>query len=165
MTLVAVRRPSDNRSEIRRQKMVARPFVIVTAASILALTGSISRSGAVTPRAATGPASHSKASWTFTGGWVANDGGTYYLRQVGRSVYWTGLSGTPGTPTFGTAFTNVFVGAWYDDRTIRGRWVDVPRGSILGSGTLTLRYLSSCRIVKTGETGSGFGASTWSRAC
>ena len=138
--------------------MVARPFAIAAAASLVALAGSAGGSGAVPPGSTARTVNH------FTGTWKGSDSATYYIRQVGSSVYWAGLSGTPGTPTFGSSFTNVFTGTWYRDGTIRGKWADVPRGQILGSGTLVLRVQSSCVLTKTSETGSGFGGSSW-RKC
>ena len=30
---------------------------------------------------------------SLTGTWVANDGGTYFLRQIGDTLWWLGLSG------------------------------------------------------------------------
>ena len=138
--------------------MVARPFAIAAAASIVALAGSTGGSGAVRPSATARTLNH------FTGTWKGNDGATYYIRQIGSSVYWTGLSGTPNAPTFGSSFTNVFSGTWYSNGTIRGKWADVPRGQILGSGTLILRVQSPCQLTKISESGSGFGGSVW-RKC
>jgi hypothetical protein len=31
----------------------------------------------------------------LTGRWVCDDGGTYFVRQVGDEVWWTGKSGEP----------------------------------------------------------------------
>jgi hypothetical protein len=137
--------------------MVARPFAIAAAASTVALAGLAGGSGAVPPSA-------TARTNLFTGTWRANDGATYYIRQIGSAVYWTGLSGTPNTPTFGSSFTNVFTGTWYRDGTIRGKWADVPRGQILGSGTLILRVQPSGALTKISETGTGFGASSWRKS-
>ncbi|HVS40574.1 MAG TPA: hypothetical protein VMS17_33770 [Gemmataceae bacterium] len=32
----------------------------------------------------------------LTGKWTCSDGGTYFIRQVGRDVYWLGQSGNGG---------------------------------------------------------------------
>lgn len=49
--------------------------------------------------------------------------------------------------------------------TINVEWADVPRGEILGEGTLTLEIeddgTGNVQIVKVSETGTGFGGMTW----
>lgn len=95
----------------------------------------------------------------LTGVWSANDGGRYYIRQIGRRVYWAGLSNAGE----GTTFTNVFAGRRRGD-IISGRWADVPRGVTLGSGTITLRVFVGldgvARLTRIRQTG-GFGGSEW----
>jgi hypothetical protein len=48
---------------------------------------------------------------------------------------------------------------------IEVEWADVPRGEVLGSGTMSLKIeddgTGNFRIVKVSETGSGFGNSLW----
>jgi hypothetical protein len=101
----------------------------------------------------------------LTGAWAGDDDGIYYLRQVGSFLWWNGMSGRAGTPQqLGRDFTNVARGE------IKGvsadvDWADVPRGGILGSGTMKLKVendgTGNVRIVKVSETGSGFGNTTW----
>lgn len=99
----------------------------------------------------------------LTGTWRCDDGGRYYIRQIGNQVWWTGLSDNGG----GQTFTNVFHGTLRYDPISRatdiyGSWADVPRGRILQSGTLRLNLMSSDGFVKVSETG-GFGGRIWSR--
>lgn len=88
----------------------------------------------------------------LTGTWMGNDGGTYYVRQMGSVIAWFGERKT---------FSNVFVGT-RSGSTITGEWADVPKGSILGGGTLTLNLANGFTLDRTGATG-GFGGSQWQR--
>src|SRR5262245_22519033 len=95
----------------------------------------------------------------LTGGWTADDGATYYLRQIGNQVWWTGLSRDNGL-----SFTNVFHGS-IQGNVIVGNWSDVPRGKIMSSGNLTLSLATTrggLELYKQNQTG-GFGASVWRR--
>jgi len=101
-------------------------------------------------------ASAAIAQSSLTGRWRCNDGGTYFVRQVGREVWWLGRSADSGG-----AFTNVFHGT-IDGDTIEGDWADVPAGSARSSGVLTLRIQSDDRLVATRRTGN-FSGSEWTR--
>ncbi|MEH1889272.1 MAG: hypothetical protein V7K92_07320 [Nostoc sp.] len=92
----------------------------------------------------------------LTGKWQANDGGTYYIRQIGNQVWWYGEY-SPTNP----AFSNVFNGT-INNNQISGNWADVPKGSTLSSGSLQLRIVSYNRIEAVSQTG-GFGGSVWFR--
>jgi hypothetical protein len=100
----------------------------------------------------------------LTGAYRANDGGLYYMRQNGpATLYWAGLSGNGA----GNVFTNVFRGQVPDNVvpgiTIPGQWCDVPRGTILSCGSLTIRMTgitTFARIADGGYLGS-FGGSQW----
>jgi hypothetical protein len=88
----------------------------------------------------------------LTGTWMGNDGGTYYIRQIGDEIVWFGES---------RLFSNVFFGRRSGD-TVAGDWADVPKGAILQSGTLTFIVDNPAVLTRTAETG-GFGGSRWSR--
>jgi hypothetical protein len=79
----------------------------------------------------------------LNGAWSADDGGTYYIRQLGDgSVSWAGLEDSGFHR--GIGFTNVFQGRISTDgTTLAGEWADVPRGATLNSGTLTLQMVSA----------------------
>jgi hypothetical protein len=95
-------------------------------------------------------------SVNLTGRWKCNDGGTYYIHQVGTKVWWYGESGDNGG-----SWTNVFQGEVEGDR-VRGKWVDVPHGRAMNSGEMTLQIQAPSRLVASQKTG-GFGGSEWSR--
>lgn len=99
----------------------------------------------------------------LNGVWQANDGGTYYVRQIGNDVWWVGMSGDNGR-----TWTNVFKGVRHGN-AVTGQWADVPRGNIQSGGnlSLSLRTGSSGAIFEfTRSTVSGgFGGSRWFQTC
>jgi hypothetical protein len=105
----------------------------------------------------------------LTGAWGANDDGVYYIRQHGSDIAWNGMSdrNLPAAD-LGRGWNNVAIGKLASDGTIQVNWMDVPRGNILGGGTLTLKVEAApngdLQIVKTDETGTGFGGETF-RPC
>jgi hypothetical protein len=95
----------------------------------------------------------------LTGAWGGNDGGTYYVRQIGNVVWWIGLDATDGGN-----FANVFHGTRAGD-LITGQWSDVPRGTVMNNGVLAIEVLHTERglvLRKKSETG-GFGGAIWTR--
>lgn len=101
----------------------------------------------------------------LTGAWAGDDDGVYYLRQVGSVVWWNGMSGRAGSPSdLGRDWNNVGRGE-IDGLTVHVEWADVPRGGILGDGTLNLKIeddgTGNVRIVKVSEAGAGFGNTLW----
>jgi hypothetical protein len=100
----------------------------------------------------------------LTGTWQGDDGAIYYLRQIGSQLWWAGFSVDSSLGAsdlhWGLRFSNVFQGQVSGD-TITGDWADVPKGSSLNSGTLTLNG-SANQLQRQSETG-GFGATLWNR--
>ena len=92
----------------------------------------------------------------LTGVWDCDDGGTYYIRQSGNTIWWFGEpSIQPG------GWSNDAKGAITAD-TINLDWSDVPKGRTLNSGILVLRIESNDRLTALQKTG-GFGGSVWTR--
>jgi len=91
----------------------------------------------------------------LTGVWNCDDGGVYFIRQVGNQIWWYGQSGDGGD-----TWSNVFQGT-IRGNTIIGSWADVPKGSIKGYGEMTLK-LSGDRLQKI-SGGENFGGGVWSR--
>ena len=109
-------------------------------------------------------------SLNLTGTYMADDGGIYFVQQSGNTLWWAGLSVDPGLSADkvwhrGLSFTNVFRGTINSDNTITGDWSDVTRGTILQSGTLTVKIGNSggvTQFTKLAATG-GFGATSWTQ--
>ncbi|TPN85904.1 M12 family metallopeptidase [Aquimarina algicola] len=94
----------------------------------------------------------------LTARWIANDGGRYYIRQIGNRVVWFGernfASGRPGwaNVAYGSRFGNTL---WLD-------WVDVPKGNANSNGILRINVDHANRLTRVHATG-GFGGSVWTR--
>ena len=92
----------------------------------------------------------------LTGAWSGDDGGVYYIRQVGECVWWFGTdlaaSSRADRPQ---GFANVAAGR-VDGTDIELEWADVPLGNILGGGGLTVRIdegATLCRSPSNAVTG------------
>ena len=98
---------------------------------------------------------------TMTGVWRADDGGTYYVRESGRVVWWVGMSRDSGR-----SWTNVFNGV-RNGATVTGTWVDVPHGKTRGGGTLNLRVDGSRGVLgfNRTEASGGFAGKRWYQPC
>lgn len=101
----------------------------------------------------------------LTGAWAGDDGGMFYLRQLGTVVWWNGMSGRDGSPLdLGRDWNNVGRGV-INGLQIDVEWADVPRGHESGNGTLQLNIQADFRgdiyLLKVGETGTGSGNDTW----
>ncbi|NTW84017.1 MAG: hypothetical protein HGB36_11735 [Chlorobiaceae bacterium] len=92
----------------------------------------------------------------LTGAWSCNDGGKYYIHQIGKEVFWYGENSATSP-----AWSNVATGT-IDGNFIILRWADVPKGSIMSGGILELTLVSPNKFQATVKTG-GFGGSVWSR--
>ena len=95
----------------------------------------------------------------LTGPWSNDDVGTYYLRQLGNTVWWLGMSVDEGR-----SFANVFLGTLQKGQ-ISGNWVDVPLGATQSAGTLTMTASQgalSTTLARTAVTG-GFGGDSWQK--
>jgi hypothetical protein len=130
-----------------------------------ALPPAATAASAAAARCTTSPLPFDAKNIHLDGAWAGDDGGIYYLRQRDDILWWNGMSGRDGAPSrLGRGWNNVARGE-IDGLTIDVDWVDVPRGTILGYGTLDLRIeddgSGNVRIVKVAETGTGFGNSVW----
>ena len=99
------------------------------------------------------------ANVNLTGAWHGTDVGTYYLRQIGNTLWWLGLSRDQGR-----TFANVFHGT-ITGNVIEGDWVDVPMGAggALSGGSLTIiGEAVSTELVKISQS-RVFGASAWTK--
>lgn len=92
----------------------------------------------------------------LTGKWRSNDGGIFFLRQIGDEIWWYGQSKDGGK-----TWSNVFQGRIKGNR-IKGNWVDVPHGRTRNSGKMTLEILGNGKLKAIQKTG-GFIGSEWIR--
>jgi len=95
----------------------------------------------------------------LTGVWSSDDSGTYYVRQIGNTVWWLGLSVDEGR-----TFANVFRGTVQNGQ-ISGQWSDVPLGQTSNSGTLAFGSGAGALATawkRISETG-GFSGASWDK--
>lgn len=110
------------------------------------------------------PTPFKPTGFDLTGAWAGDDGGIYYLRQLGSVVWWNGMSGRDRSPLeLGRDWTNVARGV-INGLQIDVETSDVPRGGLLFNSTLVLKIqddgAGNIQIVKTREVG-GFGNNVW----
>ena len=98
----------------------------------------------------------SGASMDLTGVWNCDDGGKYYIRQLGTDVWWYGEL-DPNTPSWSNVMRGTISG-----NMIEGEWSDVPKGSVMQYGNLALQIESGNKLVALSKTG-GFSGSVWTR--
>ncbi|WP_271767524.1 hypothetical protein [Aquimarina algiphila] len=90
----------------------------------------------------------------LSGYYYANDGGHYYVRHIGNTIYWFGEHPSG-------SWANVFKGN-ISGKTITGSFYDVPKGGIAGSGSLTLS-IGCFGSGFTKVSGNNFGGSSWTK--
>jgi hypothetical protein len=99
------------------------------------------------------PSNNNTARANLTGAWGSNDGGTYYMRQVGNDIWWAGLTrdrepimpADPSrVPTPIPNPTNVFHGTITHNAdgtaTITGNAILVPKGQYTGGDPTTATF-------------------------
>jgi hypothetical protein len=97
------------------------------------------------------------AAADLSGKWNCDDGGQYYLRQVGNTLYWYGELSAANP-----AWSNIYQGRIQGDR-IEGSWVDVPKGQSSSRGILNLRIKENDNVLEVTHKTGGFGGSRWMR--
>jgi hypothetical protein len=103
----------------------------------------------------------------LTGAWKGNDGGMYWIRQVGDCVWWFGTEVKDLEPglLMQPGFANVASGR-VDGNRIDVQFADLPLGDILGGGGLTLAYDAEgdqLTIVEQRGDWLAYGATTLTR--
>ena len=98
----------------------------------------------------------SKAAPSLTGTWTWDDGGIYYLRQIGSVLWWYGENDQVA-PGFATVAHGTIKG-----NTITLQWADVPKGDTTRSGILKLKIVSDNELQAFSKTGR-FGGTTCTR--
>ncbi len=98
----------------------------------------------------------SAAQADLTGMWNCDDGGKYYIRQLGNEIWWYGEANPDSS-----GWSNVMHGT-ISGNTINGKWADVPKGATQSDGTINLNIESNNRLNVIQKTG-GFAGSVWTR--
>ena len=99
----------------------------------------------------------------LSGKWIGNDGGRYYIREIGSVVWWFGFN----TLSIGEGFSNVFYGTrnGTNDPGLGGQWQDVPLGQTKGSGWLGIQIdPTGTKLTKSHSNGDFFGGSEWTKS-
>ena len=89
------------------------------------------------------------------------------MRHIGNDVWWIGLSGGNDGRTYSNIFRGTITTLPVYDNIIEGEWVDVPRGTNMNAGTMSLDISGSTNdkwinLFKISQTG-GFGPDTWAK--
>ncbi len=90
----------------------------------------------------------------LTGVWRCDDGGLYYIRQIGNNIYWYGEK-SPRSPLW----SNVAYGIKRGNK-IELNWADVPKGSLLNHGKLVIKIVNPFELRAVRKIG-GFGGNRW----
>lgn len=98
------------------------------------------------------------------GEWLGTDGSAYYVSASNGKLIWFGESGHPKGGNHSNFWSNVFVGdlSILDDGSwdAEGTFLDVPKGTFLGSGKLKVNIKNN---RMTAYPGASFGTTTWYR--
>lgn len=89
----------------------------------------------------------------MSGYFSANDGGQYFVRQMGNKVYWFGEHKSGN-------WANVFEGK-LNGQTLTGTFYDVPKGGATGHGNLVLHVAPDGQSFS--KVSGAFGGSQWTR--
>ena len=102
----------------------------------------------------------------LSGAWSGNDGGLYYIKQIGTCVWWSGLSNFDGQFP-GQEWIMTYRGTMNEDGVISGDFVDV-KSTNPGSGTITLEARIDqvngegvIQLYRTASTGHEIGVTFW----
>ena len=94
-----------------------------------------------------------RAQCTVPGVYRCDDGGAYYVRQLGDAFYWFGERADG-------AFANLFVGH-RSGNGVTGNWYDLPKGASHNAGTLSLTVDDAAGTITRVSQSGGFGGAHW----
>jgi hypothetical protein len=92
----------------------------------------------------------------LTGVWSCNDGGIYYIRQVGDYVWWYGEEPAASPRWANAAFGTI------SGRSLAIKYADVPAGTTTGYGTIVLEMVSNDELRAKSKPAS-YAGSHWIR--
>ncbi|GKS62569.1 hypothetical protein YTPLAS21_20270 [Candidatus Nitrosocosmicus sp.] len=99
----------------------------------------------------------------ITGKWNGNDGGIYYIRQIGNDIWWFGTNVFNAGSEF-NIFSNVLHGT-RSGLTIDAQWQDVPLGDTKSKGDISLTIAPTGEKISKKSASGGFGGNTWIKKC
>jgi hypothetical protein len=107
----------------------------------------------------------------LSGAWSGNDGGIYYIKQIGTCVWWSGQSNFVDQGQYpGQEWIMTFRGTMNEDGVINGDFVDV-KSTNPGSGTMTIEARIDqvngqgvVQLYRTASTGHEIGVTFWQRS-
>jgi len=99
----------------------------------------------------------------ITGKWNGNDGGFYYIRQIGNDIWWFGTNVFTAGPEFNT-FSSVLHGT-RNGLTIDAKWQDVPLGDTKSKGDISLTIAPTGEKITKNSASGGFGGNSWIKKC
>src|SRR6266550_1360387 len=94
------------------------------------------------------------AAKELNGYYEADNGGAYFVRQIGDSVYWFGEDPNGG-------WANVLVGTISGNK-ITARFWDVPKGKTQGMGEMVLQIQPDDSLIELSST-TPFGTKSWKK--
>jgi hypothetical protein len=104
----------------------------------------------------------------LSGVWSGNDGGLYYIKQIGSCIWWSGMSNFTDQGQYpGQEWIMAFRGTMDADGIISGDFVDV-KSSNPGSGTITIEPRIDqvngkgvVQLYRKAATGHAIGVTFW----
>lgn len=95
----------------------------------------------------------------LTGIWKCNDNAIYYIRQINNNIIWFGERISFGERR--PFFSNIFIGKRSKNK-ITGKWIDLPKGSVMGFGFMSIKIENQSMLSQIECTG-GFSGNIWNR--
>lgn len=91
----------------------------------------------------------------ITGYYEGDDGGAYFLRQIGEKVYWFGEDPDG-------RWANIMMGTISGNK-INGNFWDVPKGKTKGMGEITLEIQGNGQTLVKSSSTTPFGTKSWKK--
>jgi hypothetical protein len=146
-------------------RLIAACVAVLVAAGLIASCGSAAPGEECPPVQVSGPDGQ---PLDLSGVWSGNDGGLYYIKQLGSCIWWSGQSNFTDQGQYpGQEWVMVFRGTMDADGHINGDFVDV-KSSNPGSGTIAIdaridqvNGQGVVQLYRTGSTGHPIGVTFW----
>lgn len=94
----------------------------------------------------------------LTGTYSSDITGTYYIKQIGKLIYWMGEQSEVSP-----AWCNIATGTIDANNVLQLEWADVPKGATANHGELNLKASDDGKIIKVQAETGGFGTRVLTR--